>query len=357
MPKISTGAPAFLRELLEARSPTGHEHEAQKVVDRHLKSAADSYEKDALGNRIARLNLKGNPTLLLAGHMDELGLIIKYIDPDGFLYFDTLGGHDRIMIPGRRVQILTAKGTVYGVTGKRAVHLMDEEDRKKIPQIHQMWIDIGVRSRDEAAKRVSIGDSVVYDHGFQVLSGTVATARAFDDKAGCYVVCEVLRRLVKLKNRLNAQIVSVATTQEEIGTRGVIPSAFSVNPHLGIAVDVGHATDHPDCDLKKHGQFRLGAGPILAKGPNINPWIFETLKATAERLKIPYQVEAEPRPTGTDARAIQMTRAGVATGLISIPLRYMHTPGEVVDLEDIENAVRLLVGFSLGLKKGQYGHW
>lgn len=350
-------APEFLQALLEARSPTGHEYEAQAVIDRYLQPLADEYAKDALGNRLATLNPEGDPVLMFAGHMDELGLMVKHIDDKGFVYFDTLGGHDPTMISGRRVVIFNKQGEVKGVTGKRAVHLMDVEDRKKVPKFHEMWMDIGATSRDEALERVSIGDPAVYDMGFELIHGTIGTARAFDDKAGCYVVCEALRRLSKDKAKLQAKLVSVATTQEEIGTRGAITASYAVNPHIGIAVDVGHATDHPDCDARKHGKQELGSGPIIGRGPNINPFVFQRLIDVAEKQGIPYQVESEPRPTPTDARAIQMARQGVAASIISIPLRYMHTPSEVVDLLDIEHAVQLLVGFALSLKKGEDGVW
>lgn len=360
MPKKKTTVPTppeFLTALLEARSPTGFEFEAQAVLDKYLKPAADEYQKDAMGNRLASLNPSGDPVLMLAGHMDELGLMVKYVDDNGFVYFDTLGGHDPIMISGRRVVILSKKGEVKGVTGKRAIHLMTPEDRKKVPEFHEMWIDIGAKSRDEVMERLSIGDPAVYDMGFELIHGTVGTARAFDDKAGCYVVCETLRRLAKEKKKLKAKVVSVATTQEEIGTRGATTSTYAVNPHIGIAVDVGHATDHPDCDPRKHGRQTLGGGPIIGRGPNINPFVFERLVEVAEKKNIPYQVESEPRPTGTDARAIQMARQGVAASVISIPLRYMHTPSEVVDLQDVENCVQLLVAFAQSLKKGDDGIW
>ena len=350
-------APAFLADLLHARSPSGYEFEAQAVFDRHVKSSADTYEKDALGNRLATLNPKGDPVLMFAGHMDELGLIITFVNKDGYLYFDTIGGHDRVMIPGRRVIIRTASGPVKGVTGKRAIHLMDESDRKKVPEIHEIWIDIGASSKKDALKRVAIGDVATYDHEFEFIHGTIGTARAFDNKVGAYVVGEALVRLSEQKKKLNARVTSVATTQEEIGVRGATTAVYSVNPHIAIAVDVGHATDHPDCDNRKYGETKLGGGPIICRGANVNPKIYERLVACAEKLKIPHQFEADPRPTGTDARALQMGRAGVATGLVSIPLRYMHTPSEVVDLQDVENCVRLFVEFALSLKKGEYAHW
>lgn len=355
MPK-NVSVPAFLADLLNARSPSGYENETQKVFDQYVEKSADSYARDALGNRMATLNPEGSPSLMLAGHIDELGLIITYIDKDGFLYFDTIGGHDRVMIPGRRVVIQTRHGVVPGVTGKRAIHLMDAEDRNKVPKIHEMWIDIGVANQKEALEVVSIGDVATYDHGFSLLRGSIGVSRAFDDKAGAYVVGESLRRLKKVK-KLKAKVVSVATSQEEIGTRGAMVSAYGIRPDLAIAVDVGHATDHPDCDKRKYGEFRLGGGPIICRGPNINPFMFERLRETAEAAKIPHQIEADPRPTGTDARAIQMAGPGVATGLLSIPLRYMHTPSELVDLKDIENTIELIVRFAQSLRKGETGVW
>ncbi len=349
--------PAFLADLLHARSPSGYEGEAQAVFDQYVKPAADAYSPDALGNRIATLNLGGDPVLMLAGHMDELGLIITYINKEGFLYFDTIGGHDLSVISGRRVLLQTANGIVKGVTGKRAIHLMDDEDRKKVPKKHEIWIDIGARSKAEALERVAIGDAATYDHELELIHGSIGTARAFDNKVGAYIVGETLIRLAKEKKGLAAKVVSVATAQEEIGVRGATTAAYSVNPHIAVAVDVGHATDHPDCDNRKYGETKLSGGPILCRGANINPKVYDRLLRAAKQLKIPYQLEADPRPTGTDARAIQMGRGGVATGLISVPLRYMHTPSELVDLQDVEHCVQLLVEFAKGLEKGDYAHW
>lgn len=349
--------PTFLADLLHARSPSGYEAEAQAVFDRHVKPAADAYANDALGNRLATLNPAGDPVLMLAGHMDELGLLITYVNKDGYLYFATIGGHDRSVISGRRVIIQTAKGPVKGVTGKRAVHLMDEADRKKVPEIHEIWIDIGAKSKKDALARVAIGDVATYDHELELINGSIGTARAFDNKVGAYIVGETLIRLAQEKKKPAAKVVSVATSQEEIGTRGATTSTYIVNPHIAIAIDVGHATDHPDCDNRKFGETKLGGGPIICRGPNINPKIYQRLLAAAKAAKIPFQLEADPLPTGTDARAIQMARGGVATGLISIPLRYMHTPSELVDLEDVERCVKLLVAFAKALDKGDYAHW
>src|SRR5580658_3435414 len=228
MPKPKSAAPRpvppFLAELLEARSPSGFETEAQAVFDRHVRPAADQYANDALGNRIATINPEGDPTLMLAGHMDELGLMVTYVNKDGFVYFDTIGGHDRSIISGRRVLIQTAAGLVKGVTGKRAIHLMDEADRKKVPEIHEIWIDIGARSKKEALERISIGDAATYDHEFELISGSIGTARAFDNKVGAYIVGETLIRLARDRKRPAAKVVAVATSQEEIGCRGATSS-------------------------------------------------------------------------------------------------------------------------------------
>ena len=339
----------FLLELLRSRSPTGTEHEAAQIIEKYAGPSADSIVRDHIGNRIAVYG-SGERTLMFAAHSDEIGLIVSYIDDDGFLFFDTLGGHDNVMIPGRRVAVMSRNGNVYGVTGKRAVHLMDAKERKEVPETHQIWIDIGAGSRAEAEALVEIGDPVVYDVAVRKLAGGRCVARAFDDRAGCYAVFEVLRRLKSSNLKPDFRVAAVATSQEEIGTRGAYPAAYAMNPDVAVAVDVTHATDFPTCDKRKFGSIKLGKGPVIARGPNINPKVFDKLVACAKASGILYQIEAESRPTGTDARVLQISRGGVAAGLVSIPLRYMHTPGEVVDLNDIEMCVRLLKDFAVSLK-------
>ena len=355
--KPQANVPKFLQDLLVARSPSGYESEAHEVLEKYLSKQVDSYQKDTMGNRIAMVEGKEGPLLLLAGHMDELGLQVKYIDKHGFIYFNTLGGHDLGVISGRRVQILTSEGTVQGVTGKKAVHLMSPEERKKVPQLQDIWIDIGAKTAEEAKKRVSIGDPIVYDHGLEQIFDSVWASRAFDDKTGCYVVCETIRRLMTKKDQLCGSVVAVATAQEEVGCRGAMITGVSLQPQIGIAVDVAHATDHPDCDPRKHGKTALGAGPIIYRGPNINPWVFDRLVGCAKEEKIPYQIHAGSQPLGNDSRALQVAGSGIATGCVGIPLRYMHTPSELVDMRDLENAIRLLVAFSLKLKIEDDGVW
>ncbi len=339
----------FLLELLRSRSPTGSEREAADVVEKYVGPHAASVSRDVLGNRAAVLG-DGEKTLMLAGHMDEIGFIVSYIDESGFIFFETLGGHDNVMLSGRRVTILTRKGYVFGVTGKRAVHLMDAKERKEVPETYGVWIDIGAADKAEAESLVEIGDPVVYDTVVHALSGRRCAARAFDDRAGCYCAFEAMRRISKSGKKPEFKIVGVATTQEEIGTRGAWTSAFAVNPAVGIAIDVDHATDFPSCNRQRFGYIKLGGGAVLTRGPNINPKVFDRLVDCAKAANIPYQIAADGRPTGTDARVLQTTRGGVATGLVGIPLRYMHTPAEVADLDDIEACVRLLVEFALSLK-------
>lgn len=356
--KAELAIPEFLAALLQARSPSGYEQEAQEVFDTFVSPCADAYNKDALGNRIASLSgSAGGPRVMLTGHMDELGLIITYVDDKGYLYFDTVGGIDLSTISGRRVQILTRNGIINGVTGRRAIHLLDPEERKKMPEKHNLWIDIGAGSKKEALERVRIGDVAVYDHGLTRLHGNLIIGRAMDNKSGCYVVGETLRRLAHQKADLAATLISVATAQEEIGCRGARAVAGSQSVDFSIAVDVGHATDHPECDNRRFGEFKLGAGPIITRGANVSPLVFDRLVDVAESAQIPYQIEAEPRPTGTDGRELQMGLGGVATGVVSIPLRYMHTPSEIIHLQDLEHTVQLLVAYVLSLKVGDTGHW
>lgn len=344
--------PDLLNKLMIARSPSGYEFEAQRVLDNTIASQVDEYSKDIIGNRFAKvLTSENNPTLMISGHMDELGFAVSYIDDHGFLSFDTIGGHDKGMIPGRRVKILTKSGDVFGITGKRAIHLLDDDEVKKVQKIYELWIDIGAKTAEEAKKLVRIGDPIVYDtpHTTILNDTSNVTGRAFDDKAGAYSCMECALRLMKDKSNLQCNLVAVASTQEEVGCRGAINCSYSVNPTVAIAIDVCHATDFPGCDHKRFGKIELGAGPTISRGANINPIVFDRLIECAERENIPYQIEAETRPTGTDARMMQVSRGGIPSGLISIPLRYMHTPVETANLEDIENVVRLICAFAKSL--------
>ena len=333
----------FLTEIVNAVSPTGYETGAQEVYKRHMKGYADEIRGDSHGNTIAILNPGGSPRIMLAGHCDELGFQIHYVDDDGYLYFLPLGGHDQGIVPGRRVTIHTTAGPVPGVIGKKPIHVMSPEERKKASEIKKLWIDIGASSKERALELVQIGDPVTYNEEFAELDNGLAVARGFDDKIGVFTVGHALQLLKKTPPA--AAVYAVSTVQEEIGLRGAQTAAFGIDPTVGIAVDVTFATDHPSIEKKEIGEVKIGGGPVIARGPNISPRVFERLVTAAKEEDIPYQVAAVNRGTGTDANAIQLTRASVATGLVSVPNRYMHTPAELVSLEDAENVAKLLAAF------------
>jgi endoglucanase len=338
---------AFLKELVETPSPSGFEQPVQKAWKEEVSKYADCVRTDLHGNCIAALNEEGAPRIMFAGHCDELGFIVNYISDEGFIHFRTIGGFDVSTIPGRRVRIHTEKGPVLGVLGKKAVHLMKEDERKKAVEAEDLWIDIGAKDKKEAESVVSVGDAATYTYGLEELRGDLVVARGFDDKMGSFVVAEIIRLLAKQKPR--AAVFSVSTVQEEVGLRGARTSAFGISPTVGIAVDVTHASDHPKVEKTIAGGTKLGKGPVICRGANINPVVARILTDVAKRKKIPYQMEAAPGGTGTDANAIQLTRAGVAAGLVSVPLRYMHTPVEVLSLKDLDNATKLLAAFVMAV--------
>lgn len=332
----------FLKRFMETISPSGFEDEAARVWMAEAKTFADEVRLDFHGNAIAVINKGSSPRVMLAGHMDEIGFMITYIDDEGFLYFDQIGGWDPQILQGQRVWIRTKNGRVKGVIGKKPVGLLTEEDLKKVPKLDELWIDIAAKDKKEAEQLVSVGDPAVLAYGFEEFRNGYVVSRGFDDKAGAFVVLEAARLLSKLKPK--AEIHAVATVQEEVGTRGARTSAFGIDPKVGIVVDVTFASDFPTMgDLKKRvGDIKIGKGPVLTRGANINHKVFELLVETAKAREIPYQLEPAPSFTGTDADAIRLNRAGVATGLIGIPNRYMHSPCELVSLGDLENAYKLM---------------
>jgi len=339
----------FLKRYMETICPTGFEEEASRVWREEADRFAGRTWVDQHGNSFAAVNEKGAPRVMLAGHADEIGLMVTHIDEQGYLYFTGLGGWDLQVLPGQRVRIRTKDGIVLGVVGRKPIHLLDAEDRKKVVKMEDLWIDIGAKDAKEAAKLVDIGDPGVLDYQFAELRNGLVTARGFDDRIGAFVVLEAAR--IAAKRNPKAAIYAVATVQEEIGVRGAITSAFGIDPQVGIAVDVGFATDTPGMgkEKKRIGDAKMGGGPIVTRGPNVNTPLFERIVKTAKTKDIPVQLQAYPRPTGTDARAIQVTRAGVATGLIGVPSRYMHSPGEIVHLDDVENCAVLIAETIAGI--------
>jgi tetrahedral aminopeptidase len=340
----------FLKEILRTPSPSGYEDPVRKLWFDEMKTYSDKITIDNTGNVIASLNVGKKSKIMLAGHMDELGFQVSYVCDKGYIYFGTLGGFDVNIIAGRKVRIHTSKGDITGVVGKKAIHLLDADERKKATKLHQLYIDIGAKDKKETLKLIEIGDPITYDPTLEKLRNRLYVSRAFDDKIGAFIVAEVLKKVSEKKNKLKAELHSVATVQEEVGLRGARTAAYAIDPDVGIAIDVTHATDTPDCDPKKDGDVKLGEGVAITRGPNINPKIFELLIKIAKKKKIKYQVEAASRPTGTDANVIQISRAGVATGLISIPCRYMHTQTEVISMKDVDSAIDLLTAFCFEVK-------
>jgi endoglucanase len=319
-----------------------------------LKAVATSVETNVMGSVHATLAGKGGgPSVMIAGHIDEVGMMVTYISDSGFISFEAIGGVDAAILPGMRVNVYptgeTAKpGEVLrGVMGRKPIHLIEPDDRKTVTKIDKLFIDLGLDAKAAKAK-LRIGDSITYGVGFEEFGDGFAVSRAFDDKLGVWIAVRVLEE-VKKAGGAKGDVIAAGTVQEEIGLRGGITSAYGVNPLIGISAEVGHATDYPDIDKRKYGEAVCGKGPLIARGPNINPELFERLVAAAKKSKAAYQIGPEARATGTDANAIQLSRGGKVAGLISIPLRYMHTPTEVLKLSDLDAAVKILTRFVLDL--------
>lgn len=343
---------SVLKRLIESISPSGYEGPAANIFKEEAETFANQVTRDRHGNTIARVNGTGRLKVMFAGHCDEIGFLITQIDKKGYCWIAPIGGWDPQIAQGQRVQIRGKKGVVPGVIGKKPIHLMTPEDRKNVVQLKDMWVDIGVADRKEAEKLVSVGDPLVVAQGYQRLAGETAAARGMDNRIGAVVVLEAARRVAKTEPRPPATLFSVATVQEEIGLRGAITSAFGVDADLGIAVDVTFAGDHPGLGdaVRSLNDVSLGKGPVLTRGPNTHPRFFDFIVNVAKKNKIPLQINAEGRGTGTDANAMQLSRSGMATALLSIPNRYMHSPCELVDLRDVEHCIELMAQTVLALK-------
>jgi endoglucanase len=342
----------FLKELVEAPSPSGFEAPAQRVIKKHLESLADQVQTDVMGNLMLGLEGDGGPRVMLAGHCDEIGFMVQYITDEGFIYFGAIGGVDPHLSPGQRVDIHTSEAVVQGVIGKKAIHLIEAKDRDNVIKLKDQYIDIGCGSRAEVEKLIRIGDPITFSVGLERLRNGRITSRALDDKMGAFIVGQVLAE-VKEAGGATAELVCVSTVQEEVGLRGGTTSGYGVDPDLAIVVEVTHATDTPDVDPKGIGRVEVGKGPVLARGANINQVLFELLVETAAAEDIPIQIIGAPRATGTDANALQLTRGGVATALLGIPLRYMHTPVELLAETDLQAAIKLLTAVVLKIEKDQ----
>jgi endoglucanase len=341
---------AFLKQFISTYTPSGFESEGQLLWRRYTEPFVDGVYSDVHGNMIAHINKKAPTRVMLAGHCDEIGFMVTHITEEGFIHFAAIGGVDVSVLPGMHVKFLT-KEHICGVIGKKPIHMVEKEDRKKIIEVKDLMIDIGSKSKEETAKYIKVGTPACILSNFMPLLHDFVTSKAWDDKVGAFVVSEVMRMLSKKKKYLNIAVYGVSTVQEEIGSRGARTSCFGIEPHAGIAVDVGFATDVPGDDKKVFGNIKLGHGPILHRGANINIPLGNMFERAAEKNKIPVQWSAEPGASSTDADVLQINRCGVAASLVSIPTRYMHTPVEMCSIADIENAANLVTETLLSMPK------
>ena len=343
----------FLKSLLDAPGPSSYETAPARLWRAEAEGFADQVSADVNGNSFATVNPgAAGPSVMFAGHVDEIGVMVSYIDDDGFLTFAGIGGWDPQVFVGQRVILLGRQGAVRGVIGKKAIHLMEKGDREKVSKAEDLWIDIGAANRAEAEARIRIGDPGVLASSVEEFPHGRLISRSIDNRIGAFVVLQALRLLAA--DRPRVPVTAVATTREEIAFTGggARPSATGLQAEVAIVVDVTHATDYPGAEKRKHGDYRLGGGPVLTRGASINPVVFDLLVAAAESEGIAYGIEAAPRETSTDADAIFTAHRGVATALVSVPNRYMHSPNEMVALEDVDRAARLLAAFARRLAPG-----
>jgi endoglucanase len=289
----------------------------------------------------------------LAGHIDQIGFQVAQISDEGYITLHPIGDIDPAILPGKRLRVHTATGELRGTIGRKPVHIYEyetDEYSKTVP-LRKLFLDVGL-SGAEAQERIAIGDAVTFDTRFTLFGNGRAFAQAFDDKVGAWVAVRVLEEVAKA-GRAQGDVHAVGTVQEEIGYRGAQTSAYHLNPDIAIALEVGGATDYPDSDKRFKPDIKLGGGPILFRGPNFNPKLYQLLVRAAEQEGIPYQTVAFPIADGTDACVMQLVRSGKPTALVSVPLRYMHTPVEVIEIEDLERTVRLVTRFVLDLRTGE----
>lgn len=341
----------FLKDLINAHAPSGFETNALKVWKKYVQGLGIKVEHDAYGNSWAGVGQ--GPAVVIVGHADEIGFMVNYIDDKGYIFVDPIGGWDRAIIRGRRVFIHTDNGPVPGVIGSMAIHMQDREGDAKAPKFEQIWIDIGVSSKKEADKLVRVGDPVTMNSPFEMLGKKLFTGKSLDNRIGIYSSAEVLKHLKKKEKQLNVTVYGVAAVQEEIGCYGSHMVANRLKPEIGLAVDVTQSPDHPDVNPRKHGVIKLGGGPGIGRGSANHPEVVRRIEAVAKKSKIPYQVGADARFSGTDGDSIYIANGGTPTAVLSLPLRYMHTPVETGHLDDLENLVQLCAEFCLSIKKGE----
>ncbi len=342
--------PDVLRSLLTAAGPSGYETAPAAVFADAGRAFADDVSTDVMGSVVARVKgtTDGAPLLAVVGHIDEIGLIVTHIDDKGFLRFMGVGGWDGQILTGQRVELLTKSGPLAGVCGRKAIHMLRDEDRKKVVELRDMHIDIGAKDGDEARELVRIGDVAVISGEPAELRNERVVSRAMDNRLGAFIALEAAR-IVAEAGGAPGDVAACGVVQEEITFAGARTSAYNLQPDVAIVVDVTHETSSPGVDVNEFGKHEFGSGPVIERGSILNPGVFELLHEAAEREEMPFTIQATARATGTDADAIHLSRAGVPTGVVSIVLRYMHSPVEMVQLGDIELCARLIASFAQSL--------
>jgi putative aminopeptidase FrvX len=339
----------FLRSVIASPSPSGFEQRVQRTIREEVARYTDELHTDMHGNVIAALNPNGRPRVMLEAHCDELGFLVRYIDENGFLYFAPIGGFDPSTLPGERVHIHVGDQAILGVIGRKPAHLLSGKERGLAPKLSELWIDIGAESREEAQRLVPLGSHATRAAQLEIMRGDLVVSRALDDKAGIFAVTEAMRRIHAQRDKLKAGVYFASAVQEEVGLRGARTSAFGIDPQIAVAVDVTFTSDHPQTSKQEIGDVKINGGPVITIGGHINTRVYQMLVHAAEQAGFAYQIDAQASGTGTDTDVIQVARAGVATGLVSIPCRYLHTGSEIASLKDIDEVAEVLARFVLAL--------
>lgn len=334
----------FLVNLVNTPAPSGFEEPVQQIWKDEVSKFCPDIKKDIHGNLTATLNPGKERSIMIVGHSDEIGLIINYINDDGFIYVKPIGGVDPTILASHRARILTKKGVVDAVIGRTSLHLLSNAQRDKKLELHDVWLDIGAKNRKDAEKYVSIGDPVVFGGDFCEMANGTATSRCWDNRIGVYIVAETLRKLSKVKNLKNT-VYGVSSVQEETGVFGAGNPAFSFKPIAAIAIDVMPSSDQPEIPKERFGVTKLGLGPVITRGVRSNNKLADELINTAKRIKMKHQIEVDFGHTWTDADPISQSRGGVAIGVVSVATRYLHSSVETLSLKDIDLTVDLLADF------------
>jgi putative aminopeptidase FrvX len=344
----------IIKNLTEIQSCSGDEEKIRQYIQKTIEAHCERVETDILGNLYCFIKGKkeidgSKLKVLFDSHMDEIGFMVRYIDKNGFVRFSQVGGQNPRILPGQKVTIHTSSTEeIIGIIGEKPIHLLSQEERKKTHKIEDLFIDCGFSSEEEAKKYISVGDYIILKQECIAFKDNKRIcSKAFDDRAGCFVLIKLIMEVSELKEKIDKDLIFVFATQEEIGVRGATVGAYKISPDIAIAVEVTHAIDFPGISKDKYFESKLGSGVSISVGPNLYPKLTKLLINVAKEEKIPYILEAEPYPTPTDARAIQTTKTGIPCALVTMPLRYMHSPVEIIEYQDMIHTIHLLKSFLL----------